>query len=379
MRRGGESSRQDEPLAFAQLLLNLLDEGRRTATYKLAVLLALIDCAAAGTDAAGRAREVIATRDLARRVLELYWPQVRDYPAASREDRVLRQSSQRRAVTADAVRRLQAQTREAGGTTPYAAERLLPQAFADTLDEIELNLVRMPLGKLQRPAGFTERGNAEYPRFLYDDTSFHERTTLLQLRRQPLHVVLEPNVATWLVSLAGLLRPLLELHWTREVARFNRQDVPEDDLRRFLFGSERESLGSLRPGLLEAQAGRCFYCAARLPSRGIEIDHFVPWSRVPNDALANLVLADSRCNNSKRDHYADLPLVARWATRPYDVLRDVATETGWPLRLTESAGIARGLYAQLPDGTHLWQQPGVFTLLDRSRLSDVLPLLGGSP
>lgn len=32
-----------DALAFAQLLLNLLDEGRRTATYKLAVLLALID------------------------------------------------------------------------------------------------------------------------------------------------------------------------------------------------------------------------------------------------------------------------------------------------------------------------------------------------
>jgi hypothetical protein len=63
-----------DPLAFAQLLLALLDEGRRTATYKLAVLLALIDCCAKGSDASGRAPTQIPTRDLARRVVELYWP-----------------------------------------------------------------------------------------------------------------------------------------------------------------------------------------------------------------------------------------------------------------------------------------------------------------
>ncbi len=37
-----------------------------------------------------------------------------------------------------------------------------------------------------------------------------------------------------------------------------------------------------------------------------------------------------------------------------------------------SRQIARGLYAHLPSGTALWQQPGVFAVLDRGQLADVL-------
>ncbi len=171
------TSDRPDALAFAQLLLNLLDEGRRTATYKLAVLLALIDCCAVGTDASGTAPDVVATRDLARRVLELYWPQVRDDALPAGSAVVLRQSSQPRAVTVDAVRRLRTQAHAVRATTPAAAERLLPGDFSDALDLIELNLVQMPLGKLQRPLGFSEAAGRDYPRFLYDDSVFHERVS----------------------------------------------------------------------------------------------------------------------------------------------------------------------------------------------------------
>ena len=358
----------DDALAWAQLVLTVIDEGRRTATYKLAVLLALIDCCVLGTDAHGRPPQTIPVRTLARRVLQLYWPQVRPYTAGA----VLSQSSQPRAVTVDAVRELRALASSAGATTPAAAERALPVPYAAALDTVELNLVRMPLGKLQRPQGYSAAGAHDYPRFLYDDSEFSEAVSARRLRERPLHVVLQPNVPDWLISLSGLLRPLLELHWTRTVAAFNQQEFAEDGLRDFLFGSERISLVSLRPGLQEAQAGLCFYCGRPLPVRGVEVDHFVPWSRLPNDALGNLVLADRQCNGSKRDHYADLPLLERWATRPITVLEQLADATAWPLRLTESRQVARGLYSHLPAGTPLWHQPGVFTVLDRSQLTDLL-------
>lgn len=358
----------DDPLAFTQRLLSLLDEGRRTATYKLAVVLALIDCCAVHSDASGRAPDAISTRDLATRVAELYWPQVRPHETASR---ILRQSSQPRAIAVDSVAQLRDVAGRHGATTFEAARARVPGDVERCLDKVELTLVRMPLGKLQRPLGFVEASN-DYPRFLYDDGSFHERVRKTEL---PLPVRLEPGVGDWLVSLGGLLRPLVELYWTREVARFNGLPQPEDSLHDFLFGVDRVSLHRFGRGLTSLHGGRCFYCGDALRPGNVQIDHFVPWSRIPNDGLTNLVPADGRCNSGKRDNYADLDLLARWAARSTADLGELAAQAQWPLRRDESLSIARGLYGHLPAGTRLWSERGVFTTLDEARRSQVLRLL----
>ncbi len=364
---------EHDPLAFAQLLLSLLDEGRRTATYKLAVLLALVDACTRSSDELGRAPRAVPTRDVARRVVDLYWRQVR--PSGLVEGAVLRQSSQPHAVTVDAVAELRRQAEMAGASTFDAAETLAAEATERCLDIVELNLVRMPLGKLQRPSSFDAKANLDYPRFLYDDAPFHEGLTRRDLDRRPLAVELRPGVADWLVSLSGLLRPLIELHWTRQVAQFNRVTLAEDGLREFLFGTQRVGLQRVRAGLLDAQDGRCFYCGRAPALHEMAIDHFVPWSRVPNDGLSNLVLADARCNGSKSDNYPDLDLLQRWANRPREVLAETAERADWPLRIDASLAIARGLYTHLPIGSRLWSEHGVFTLLDHERLSDVMPSL----
>jgi len=61
---------------FAERLLEVIDSGRRTATYKLALLLALVDLCARHSDHEGRSPSELHTRDLAEQVAELYWPQV---------------------------------------------------------------------------------------------------------------------------------------------------------------------------------------------------------------------------------------------------------------------------------------------------------------
>ena len=84
---------------FAERLLEVIDSGRRTATYKLALLLALLDLCARHSDARGRAPRLLQTRDIAEQVASLYWPQVIPYPvpgAASAE--VLRQITGSRAA-----------------------------------------------------------------------------------------------------------------------------------------------------------------------------------------------------------------------------------------------------------------------------------------
>ena len=71
----------------------------------------------------------------------------------------------------------------------------------------------------------------------------------------------------------------------------NRLD--EYQLERFLFGAERVPLERVRGPIIKLQEGRCFYCAERLASRAgqtPDVDHFIPWSRYPDDGLENLVV-----------------------------------------------------------------------------------------
>ncbi len=63
-----------------------------------------------------------------------------------------------------------------------------------------------------------------------------------------------PGVADRLVVLGPLLRPLIELHWTRDVARWTGVAIEDDRLHTHLFGAERTSFPrALRDGLAELQ------------------------------------------------------------------------------------------------------------------------------
>jgi hypothetical protein len=60
-------------VAFAERLLELLDQGSFQTTYKYAVLLGLMDLCVEHTSAKGAAPTSVTTRQLAEKVLELYW------------------------------------------------------------------------------------------------------------------------------------------------------------------------------------------------------------------------------------------------------------------------------------------------------------------
>jgi hypothetical protein len=59
-------------IVFAEKVLKLLDEGRRTATYKCAVLLALMDISLERTQASRTAPDVVTTPELAGKIVEIY-------------------------------------------------------------------------------------------------------------------------------------------------------------------------------------------------------------------------------------------------------------------------------------------------------------------
>src|SRR5689334_4510119 len=92
-------------VAFAERLLALLDEGSFATTYKYALLLALIDCCLEHADASGRPPASLSPRQLAERVLSLYWPHAAEFPGAPNGE-VLRQSNTGQAEIVSLIRAL---------------------------------------------------------------------------------------------------------------------------------------------------------------------------------------------------------------------------------------------------------------------------------
>lgn len=366
----------DPALGLAEKVLTLLDQGLFTATYKYAVFLALLDLAMEKTTSTGKAPGVLTTRELAGKVLELYWPHTVPYPYHD-ECSVLLQNWGARDAQAEIVT-LIGRFRQDGladpTTTLYRARLSVPQAFEMLLRRIEWKLIEMPLPRLQ----FI--GN-RYEPFLYDiawDTGVRQPPVTRYQRGDKdafdNRIRLQSGVGEHLVRLNGLLRPLLHRQWATAVARINR--LPEARLEAFLFGTTRIPTEALRPHLQELQEGRCFYCRKRLlQSRRepLQVDHFIPWARYPDDGIDNLVVAHGRCNQHKRDFLAASQHVEHWLERfgpggQASFLADTAKTAGWESHPHTTLGVAASLYLRLPAGADLWVRGKQFEPLDPSEV-----------
>ncbi len=325
-------------------LLRVIDEGRRTATYKLALLLGLIDAVAMlpGTS-------IIPTRVIAERVLELYFPQTRSYVDRNGVAYMPRQISMKSSAVLAAVERLRLDAEALRCRTLDEIARRRPDLYRSTLDAVEDTFVRYPIPLLQTVG-------AQVIPFLYE-VDWPEGTTVAALRRRSGdHIRLLDGAADRLVVLGPMLRPLIEHHWVQDVARWTGIPTEDEELHGHLFGRDRVAFPRpLVTSLRELQDDTCFYCGDRLPAR-VEVDHFLPWSRWPNDAIENLVLAD-RCNGAKSDHLAATGHLTRWRNRLADhgnELTDIAVRCSWTSSPQRSAALAQTTYRHLAAGTPLW-------------------------
>ena len=78
-------SSERDLLTFAQKLLTVLDQGRKVATYKYAVLLGLMDLCIEKTSRQGTAPAMVTTAELADKVVNLYWTQATPHSQESGE------------------------------------------------------------------------------------------------------------------------------------------------------------------------------------------------------------------------------------------------------------------------------------------------------
>jgi HNH endonuclease len=334
-----------DPLLLGQRVVAILETGLRTATYKLATLMALIDHCIENLPERADDELPVAIPDLARRVLEIYWHQVRPF-----DGHELRQSTQPRARILIAA--IELRTAASAGiarlSVDVAALRA-PQAYQRALDEITLCLAQQPLHRLQRIPGASTSDC-----FLYDDSLLYDQVSRSTLRAHDDAIVLKRGVAYGLARLAGLLKPALEIMWVDDVRRMNKflhAEVP--DVAGHLFGRERVALNLVRGPFKEAFGPHCFYCGTHLLANN-PIDHVLPWSLVGIDGLANLVLSCARCNGDKGGALPAVGIVDRVVERDRNVLEEIASDIQWPTQHERVVAAARGIYRGQPVGVPTW-------------------------
>jgi 5-methylcytosine-specific restriction endonuclease McrA len=335
----------DDALLLGQRVMAIVDTGQRTATYKLAALMALIDHSIENMPERPDATLRVPLPDLAHRVLEIYWRQVRPF-----DGQELHQSTQPRARILRATRLLREATgvTDAGVSVDVAILRA-PATYRSALDEIMLCLAQQPLHRLQKLPGSSMSDS-----FLYDDSFLHDHVSRSTLRAHGDVIELKPGVAHGLARLAGLLKPALEIMWVDDVRRMNKfLDDKVPDVSGHLFGRERTTLVAVREPFKEAFGPHCFYCGSHLAVNS-PVDHVLPWSLVGIDGLANLVLACARCNGDKSSALPAVGIVDRVLDRDREMLEQIASEIHWPTQHDRVVAAARGIYRVQPAGTPTW-------------------------
>jgi 5-methylcytosine-specific restriction endonuclease McrA len=361
-------------IGFAEKLLELLEEGRYTATYKYAVLLALLELSLECTERTGDPPDSFTTRQLAEKIIEIYWRQTSPF-AGEGVATILRQNRGGQAEIVNLILGFRSRHAPDSSTPMWQARVASPRQFEKLTRDVEWKLIEMPLPRLQ------VMGDATHNFICVPGWSGTVR--IVDVRRYQdgggdfdNRLMLRPAVGRYLHQLNGLLRPLLHRRWAAMVARLNAHD--DTRLEDFLFGSERVPTLEIRRDLWLAGDRRCFYCQDPADLARAQVDHFVPWARYPDDGLDNLVISDLRRNAEKRAFLAAARHVARWAGRldagsPVGTrLSEIAEAHRWERHTGRTLSVARAIYLGLPDDAELWLRRREFVGVDREMLIEAL-------
>jgi hypothetical protein len=318
-----------EQLAFLANVQRLFEEGQFTATYKHALLIALVDIAVEkGRDDCDPLR--IPLDAIADKFIEYFWGHTRPYRGS-----VLYQNKGRNIALLAMLAGIQ------NRAATFAAARKLPE-WTSLVARVGQQIRLMPLFRLQ-----TLRGDRKLL-FLYRENLLDDAIELL------------PGVAFCLRRFSGFLRTLARHGWLDEIRHNTRNAYAVgqgESLEEFLFPDARISLVVVREILWPMQAGRCFYCGQRMTSAA-HVDHFVPFALHPASLAENLVLAHDSCNSDKSDLLADLPHLERWVgrnARQGDELARAMVAKGFVSDPRATLGVARWAYGRARDaGSLLW-------------------------
>ena len=246
-----DESNQRGAIGFAEKVLELIDEGRYTATYKYALLLALMDVCLEHTQSTGDAPQAVTTRQLADKLIELYWPHTLPFVGSSQAT-VLKQNTTGQAEIISAIVRFRERHAPDPSVPRWESRIRAPAAYERLARLVEWKLIEMPLPRLQT------MGQSHRP-FVYeicwDQRVVQREVTAYQRGAASAfdnRVMLKPGVGEYFLQLSGLLRPLIQRRWASMVAQLNR--LEESQLETFLFGADRTRTVKIRSGLWESRS-----------------------------------------------------------------------------------------------------------------------------
>ncbi|MBU6162458.1 MAG: HNH endonuclease, partial [Myxococcales bacterium] len=313
----------NQVVEIAQKVFELLTQGSFTNTYKYATLLGILEALEERSTADGPP-SMITSRELAEHVLRLYWPQCdgfRDDPELGLVP-LAQQSGEKQPKVITAI--LKWRTEHPGQTiAEYISEyRRSESAFRETkvtrpartlMNDIERTLIKFPIPLLQwfgkAKQEFLFKWNMEEQPVGIGDYQAGRDSPIDNTLR------FKPGVPQALLTLSPLLRSMIQTEWTRLVAGIRQNNIEANVLHTFLFDHSRVNLNDTRAPLRELQQRVCFYCGELLVNEAGHVDHFVPWSRHPNNAIENLVVAHASCNISKSNYLAAPEHLQRWKER----------------------------------------------------------------
>jgi hypothetical protein len=124
--------------------------------------------------------------------------------------------------------------------------------------------------------------------------------------------------------------------------------------------------GSPQPDAHPGFRARGFYCDTRIAGAAA-VDHFIPWSRHPDNGIENLVVADRRCNSFKRDFVPATELLERWRAERFGpsggdlpALAEIASQLGWEHHPERTFAAAGAIFLCLPPDAKLWHREKSF-------------------
>jgi 5-methylcytosine-specific restriction endonuclease McrA len=283
-----------EQLHFLTNIQRVLEEGNFVTTYKFALLMSLADYAVIKGNDSGDACTIMVS-ELSEGVVSYYWKQVAPYYADGKDGMpcFLKYGTGKGAPTV--VQKIMALNQDPRVRGSLFAAKRVGADWQKLINSTTLTIQRMPLWKLQVVSN-------EVVPFLYRQDM------------QGMTITLLPGVLYCLRTHYPLLRSLIQAAWVRTVHKWNKAILGHHELNDFLFGIQRQATQQAYSVLREFQEGRCFYCNARIKSRG-DIDHFIPWVRYPLHLGHNFVLSHETCNRRKSDSLASLQDFDRWWQR----------------------------------------------------------------